>query len=280
MIVYMHWDMEGVSGLFTREHVWYWEDGVQPHIAEEGRRLLMADVDSATAAALQTGAERVIVCDTHHGGGNLLIPEMLDDPRVTYHGHSRAIRDGKPRWMPDLDERVDGLMLLGHHAKAGTEGAFLPHTWNLDWADFAINGESVGEIGIEACFAGSFGVPLLLVQGDEAGCREAERQFPGVVTAAVKRAESHDRCSGLDAESARRLTAQKVAEAIQKARSRRPAPFKPSLPMRVTLWMTSAAGADTMAAKPHARRIDAETVEWVVERQCDVVKWIANAGVD
>src|SRR5436305_8749332 len=125
MKLYMHWDMEGVSGLFTREQVWFWEEGVRPEIADEGRRLLMADVNSATAAALKAGADRVIVCDTHHGGGNMIIPEMLDDPRVTYHGRSRAVRDGKSRWMPDLDERVDGLMLMGHHAKAGTAGAFL-----------------------------------------------------------------------------------------------------------------------------------------------------------
>jgi D-amino peptidase len=280
MTVYMHWDMEGVSGLFTREHVWFWEEGVRPAIAEEGRRLLMADVNSATAAALQAGADQVIVCDTHHGGGNLILPELLADPRVTYHGRSRAIRDGKSRWMPDLDESVDGLMLLGHHARAGTEGAFLPHTWSLEWADFAINGQSVGEIGIEACFAGYWEVPLILVQGEEAGCREAETQFPGVVTAAVKRAASHDLCSGLDAESARRLTGEKVAEAIEKARTDRPAPYKPSLPMQVTVRLTSAAAAGMAASKPGARRVDEQTVEWVVDRQCDVVRWIANAGVD
>jgi D-amino peptidase len=278
--LFMHWDMEGVSGLFTREHVWFWEDGVRPDIAEEGRRLLMADVDSATAAALQAGADQVIVCDTHHGGGNILIPEMLADPRVTYHSRSRAIRDGKSRWMPDLDENTDGLMLLGHHAKAGTSGAFLPHTWSLEWADFLVNGQSVGEIGIEACFAGYWDVPLILVQGDEAGCREAETQFPGVVTAAVKHAESHDLCSGLDAASARRLTAAKVAEAIKKARTHHPAPFKPSLPMRVQVRLSSVAGAEAEAAKPGARRTDEQTVEWLVERQCDVVKGIANAGLD
>jgi D-amino peptidase len=280
MKLYMHWDMEGVSGLFTREHVWFWEEGVRPHIAEEGRRLLMADVDAATAAALQAGADAVIVCDTHHGGGNLILPELLPDPRVTYHGRSRAIRDGKPRWMPDLDESVDGLMLLGHHAKAGTKSAFLPHTWDLEWADFAINGESVGEIGIEACFAGYWDVPLILVHGDEAGCREAETQFPGVVTAAVKRAQSDDLCAGLDPTSARRLTAEKVAEAIEKARSKPPAPYKPSLPMRVTVRMQSVAGAERAATKPGARRTDEHTVEWVVERQCDLVKGIANAGVE
>jgi D-aminopeptidase len=36
MKVYMHWDMEGVSGLFTREHVWFWEDEVRTDIADEG----------------------------------------------------------------------------------------------------------------------------------------------------------------------------------------------------------------------------------------------------
>jgi hypothetical protein len=28
--IFMHWDMEGTSGLFTREQVWYWEKGVRP----------------------------------------------------------------------------------------------------------------------------------------------------------------------------------------------------------------------------------------------------------
>jgi D-amino peptidase len=280
MKLYMHWDMEGVSGLFTREQVWFWEEGVRPDVAEGGRRLLMADVNAATAVALDAGADAVIVCDTHHGGGNMIIPELLADPRVTYHGRSRAVRDGKSRWMPDLDESVDGLMLMGHHAKAGTAGAFLPHTWSLEWADFQINGRSVGEIGIETCFAGYWDVPLLLVHGEQAGCREAEAQFPGVVTAAVKRAESHDRCSGLDEESARRLTGQKVAEAIERARSDRPAPYKPSLPMRVRVRLSSPVAMEAAAAKPGAVRVAEDAVEWVLERQCDVVKGIANAGLE
>jgi D-aminopeptidase len=62
--VFMLWDMEGVSGIFTREHVWFWEPGARDHIAEEGRRLLMADVNSAVAAALDAGVDELIVCDT------------------------------------------------------------------------------------------------------------------------------------------------------------------------------------------------------------------------
>ncbi|HEX2515474.1 MAG TPA: M55 family metallopeptidase, partial [Chloroflexota bacterium] len=164
--LYMLWDMEGASGLFERDQAWYWHPHVPPETAAAGLRLLMADVNGAVAAALEAGADEVIVCDTHHGGGNLRLPVMLRDPRVTYHGHSRgAGKDGRERWMPDLDETVDGFLLPGHHAKAGTPDAFLPHTSSLAWLDFRINGRSVGEIGLEACYAGHWGVPLVFVQG-------------------------------------------------------------------------------------------------------------------
>jgi D-amino peptidase len=278
--IFMHWDMEGASGLFTQDQAWYWEKGVSPETVDEARDLLTADVNSAVRAALDAGVDELIVCDTHHGGGNFRMDKLLSDPRVTYLEKSVGVENGKRRWMPGLDENVDGLMLMAHHAKAGTEGAFLPHAQTLAWADFRINGQSVGEIGIESCYAGHWNVPLILVQGDEAACRETEQQFPGVVTAAVKRAESRDRCTGLDAEAARRLTALKVAEAIRKLPSGGFKPFKPALPMAVAIRMTTPEAARRAAEKPGARAVDPYTVEAGVARQCEVIQWITGNGLD
>ncbi len=275
----MLWDMEGVGGIFRREQVWYWEEGVPEEVGQQGRDLLMADVNSAAAAALEAGVDELIVCDTHHGGGNIVLERMLSDPRITYLQRSRGYQDGQFRWLPGLDETVDGFMVPGHHAKAGTEGAFLPHTWTLQWADFRVNGQSIGEMGIEACFAGYWDVPTVMMQGDEAACREAECQFPGIVTACVKRFETHDLCSGLDPAAARRLTAQKVAEAVEKLRTGPPAPYKPSVPMTVTIRMRSAQDAESAAEKPGVERLDEFTVEGRVDRQCDVVKWILGTGL-
>ena len=280
MKIFMHWDMEGVSGIFTREQVWFWEPTVRERIAEEGRRLLMADINSAVAAALDAGVDELIVCDTHHGGGNIRLGEMLSDPRVTYLIRSRGIQDGKLRWMPGLDEAVDGFMLPGHHARAGTVGAFLPHTWMLEWEDFRINGQSVGEMGIEACFAGYWGIPVIFAQGDDAACREAEGMFPGIVTACVKRATGPDTCDGPDAASARRLTAEKVAQAVARLGAGGCRPFGPTLPMTVTIRMTTRRTAEAAADRPGVRRIDVRTVESRVARHSDVVKWIVDAGLD
>jgi D-amino peptidase len=180
--------------------------------------------------------------------------------------------------MPGLDETVDGLMLPGHHAKAGTAGAFLPHTSSREWADFRINGQSVGEIGIEACYDGHWNVRLVFVQGDEKGCAEARRQFPGVLTAAVKRSVTPDRAAGLDPEAGRLHTARKVSEAIVKLRSGKLRAFKTRLPMTVTLRMTTAEAAAKAAARPGVRRLDEFTVGSSVSRQCDVMYWIQGLG--
>jgi D-amino peptidase len=279
--LYMLWDMEGVSGLFTREQCWYWEPGARAHVAAEGRGLLMADVRDACAAALAAGADEVIVCDTHHGGGNLVLDQMPADPRITYHGRSVGSQDGARRWMPGLDHSVDGFLLPGHHAKEGTPGAFLPHTaWGKEVADFRINGRSVGEIGLESCFAGHWDIPFVLVQGDAAVCQEAREAYPGVATAEVKRAIGRDQCVGPDAAVARRLTGEKIAEAIELLRAGRQEPFKPRLPMTVTVELRTIEQAEALARRPGVRLLPPLTVETELERQCDVVKWFKGTGLD
>jgi len=280
MKLFMLWDMEGVSGIVCREQVWFWEEGVRAEVAEEGRQLLIADINASAAAALEAGVDELIVCDTHHGGGNIILNQMLQDPRITYLEGARGYQDGKLRWMPGLDETVDGFLVPGHHAMAGTTGAFLPHTWSLEWADFRVNSRSIGEMGIEACFAGHWDIPVIFAQGDEAACREAEAMFPGIVTAPVKRAVDREACEGPDPAAARRLTAERVAEAVGALRDGRCRPFQPTLPMTVSVRMVSPEQAEVVAAKPGVERKDEYTVEFVAERHCDVVGWIVAAGLD
>lgn len=279
--IYMIWDMEGTSGVFQRNQTWYKEKGVPKEVAEAGIKLMIDDVNSAVAAALKAGADRVIVCDVHGGGGNIRLDQMLADPRVTYHPRERGIVDGKRQWLPGLDATVTGVMLMGHHAKAGTEHAFLPHTCSTEWADFSINGQSVGEIGYEGCYAGHYGVPVILVHGDEALGREAAALFPGVVTACVKHAEDDPYvATGLDPDAAHRLVAEKITEAIKKVQTAdRPAPYKPAVPLRVALRMKAESAADKIATRPGAERKDPFTVECEVAKQGNVIKWLTGDGL-
>jgi len=100
------------------------------------------------------------------------------------------------------------------------------------------------------------------------------------VTACVKRATSPDTCEGPDAASARRLTAETVAQAVGRLRAGGGRPFQPALPMTVAIRMTTPQKAEAAAGRPRVRRVDELTVEAQVERHCDVVKWIVNTGLD
>lgn len=277
--LFLNCDMDGSPGIFTREQAWYWETGARPEVGREARELFTADINAASEAALEAGATELIVCDTHHGGGNFIQEKLLRDKRIIYLYRSVGMEEGKRRWMPGMNETVAGLILPGHHAKASTEGAFLPHTWNFEWLDFTINGQSVGEIGIEACFAGHWDVPLIHVQGDEAACAEVRRQFPSAGTTAVKRGTT-DSCTGLTPEAARRETARGIKQSILNLRAGKMRSYKPSLPMTITLRMRTMDAAAKAAQRPGVLRLDDHTVEARVGRQCDVVKWLLGTGLD
>lgn len=277
--LFLHWDMDGSNGIFTREQAWYWENGVPEATALGARQLFTDSVNAASQAALKAGATELIVCDTHHGGGNLIREKLITDPRITYLYRSVGLENGKRRWMPGLDQTVDGLLLPGHHAKTFTPGAFLPHTWNFEWADFTINRQSVGEIGIEACYAGHWNIPFLFVQGDEAACLETRIQFPWVVTTAVKRGTT-EFCTGLDPQAAHQATAKGIAEAIEGLRAGKMRPYKPKLPMTITLRMRTMDAAAKAAQRPGVLRLDDHTLEARVGSQAEVVKWLLGTGLD
>jgi D-amino peptidase len=277
--LFMNCDMDGSPGIFTREQAWYWEPGARPEVGREACELFTADINNASEAALSAGATDLIVCDTHHGGGNLIQEKLLRDPRITYLYRSVGIENGVRRWMPGLNETIAGLLLPGHHAKTGTEGAFLPHTWNFEWLDFTINGQSVGEIGIEACYAGHWNVPLIFVQGDEAACAESRRLFPHAITTAVKRGAT-DSCTGLSPEAAKRETARGIKQAVEALRAGKMPPYRPTLPMTITLRMRTMDAAAKAGQRPGVQRLDDHTLEARVGRQCDVVKWLLGTGLD
>lgn len=175
MKIYMAVDMEGISGINSPEYVLQ----TGRHYAA-GQRLMTADVNAAVCGAFDGGADEVIVADVHAASGNILV-EALDERALLLAGTPH-----QPRF-PFLDEKVDGMFLLGYHAMAGTERANLEHTMSsASWHCFRVNGKPYGELGIDAEIAAESGVPVVMVSGDDKLCAEAKEWLGDVETAKVK----------------------------------------------------------------------------------------------
>lgn len=169
-------DMEGISGVVHWDHV-----SLSHPEYSRFRRIMTEDVNAAIRGAIEGGAEEVVISDGHAYGRNILIEEL--DPRA-------RLNSGTPSplsMVQGVDQGVNGVIYVGYHARIGTQNAILEHTWSDERvANVWINGELFGEIGLNAAVSGHFGVPVIMISGDQAACAEAAALLGTIETVVVK----------------------------------------------------------------------------------------------
>ena len=171
-------DMEGASGVT-------WPDDVAPGTEEwqRFRRMLTSDVNAAIRGVFAGGADEVLVNEAHSTMRNILLEDL--DPRA-------AMLTGrhKPLGMMDGVTDADAVAFVGYHAGAGEPGV-LAHTYlGAVLTGLWINGEPASEGRLNALVAGSLGVPVVLVTGDDRTCDDAAGYAPAAEAVAVKTAVS------------------------------------------------------------------------------------------
>ena len=169
-------DVEGVSGIVSYTQA---KPGAPEYVS--GRKLFMGDLLALLEGLQEGGADEVILYDEHAGGRNVDLEQIPDFCRVIC-----GCPPYRSDWPGGIDNTFDGMILLGYHAKHGTSGALLPHTYESDIKDIRLNGISLGEIGIETAIAGDYGVPSVMITGDSASIQEATSLCPGIVAVIVK----------------------------------------------------------------------------------------------
>jgi D-amino peptidase len=197
MKVWISFDMEGVAGIVD------WDQCRPTGGAryEIGCQLMLAEVNAAIEGAIAGGASEVVLNDSHGTMANL-------DPRQIAGGATYLAGRHKPRYMMQgLDETFDAAFFVGYHGSISGRPSTLSHTYNPEvFAAARVNGQEVGESGINALVAEHFGVPIAFVSGDEVTRRETEPFAPQAVHVTTK--ESLTRFSALNLhpqESCRRI---------------------------------------------------------------------------
>ena len=179
MKVFISVDIEGITGLVS------WSQCSRPDGNSFdyafARRMMSHDLNAAIKGARAAGATKIVIKDSHGNSKNLLIEDL--EPGVELISGHGAGTDGM---MQGIDASFDAAMLVGYHAMAGTTGGVMEHTITGGIHRLFINGQELGEMGLSAGVAGRFGIPLVMVSSDDAGCKEASELIPGVMTASTK----------------------------------------------------------------------------------------------
>ena len=247
-------DMEGISGVV------HW-DQVNPQHKEyeRFRKLMTADVNAAVRGSFEGGAREVVVSDGHAHARNILIEEL--DARA-------RLNTGSPSALAMIQgvDAADAALFIGYHARSGTQHAILDHTWSGSVAEVSLNSQPVGEIGWNAAVCGHFGVPVLMVSGDQNACAEAEALLGPVETAIVKRAKGRMAAECLPPEVAQQKIFDAARRAVQRlAAGEAPPPLQFETPVKVSVGFTHSDMADRAAIYPGAQRLEGRRVEFLAD---------------
>jgi D-amino peptidase len=240
-------DMEGITGVVHADQT----DSTHPEY-QRFRRLMTADVNAAIRGAFDGGADEVIVSDGHGGARNILIEEL--------DGRAR-LNSGSPSpfsMMQGIDGGIQGVILAGYHARMGTPNAILDHTWSsARVAGVWLNGDPVGEIGLNAALAGHFGAPVIMISGDQTACAEAASLVGSLETAVVKQATGRTSAECLPPEVTQVLIHDTAKRAVKHLREgKAPKPLGVVTPVIVAVEFIRSEMADAASLLPGARRSD------------------------
>ena len=264
MKIYISSDMEGSTGVVSAAQV----DCTKPQYAF-GRAMQAADVAAAVKAALDSGAECVVVNDSHCTMTNLDI--------AGFGGEVRLIT-GAPKLLGMVEgaRGCDAAIFLGYHAMAGTEKAVLDHTFDQHTIyGLAIHGRKMGETGVNALLCGALGVPVIMVSGDDALCLEAGsllgRQLE---TCSVKEGLGRAAALCLTPESSAELIRSGVKRAVERLKKGEFAPFTPAAPYLLEVTLMNTLQTDAASLVPGAVRTAARTLRFETEDALELRRFL------
>ena len=249
-------DMEGITGVTN------WNQ-VDPAHAEypRFRRLMTSDVNAAIRGVCTSGIDDILVTDGHEYGTNLLI-EDLDPCAQLISG------DYSPLAMiQGVDQGVDGVILVGYHARAGSRNAILDHTWSSRRvANLWLNDILVGEYGLNGAVAGHFNVPVIMLTGDQTTCTQATELLGPIETVVVKTALSRMAAICLPPSVTEELIQKAASQVVKRLQAGgAPKPFVIPPPVRVTIEFNTSDQADQASIYPSAERVDGRQLSFTAD---------------
>lgn len=216
------------------------------------------DLNAAIEGVIAAGATEIIVNDSHAGMNNLFPEDVHPEAKL-------LLGSRKPlSMMQGIDDSYDAAVFVGYHARAGSQYGALSHTYSGQIFEIKVNGVALGEAQINGGVAGHFGVPLILVTGDQELSAQVKKTNPAIETAIVKYAQTRGATLCLHPEKGQAI----IREAAEKALKRRKsiAPIKFKAPIRFDLTFYATQMADIVERIPGTQRVDSRTISYVSKK--------------
>ncbi len=262
MKIFISVDIEGICDVVNQEHT-----SNSGFLYNSARRQMTLEANAAVEGAFNAGATEVVVNDSHGPMVNIM-PELLDKRAKLITGTTKPLS-----MMQNLDYTFDGVMFVGYHSRNNTTGV-LSHTISGASVDnIWINDRIVGETGFNAHTAAYFGVPVIMVTGDDI-LKDEVRDILGdkVEYVQVKKAITRYSAECVHPEVACEMIREAAERAVKNIDKMRP--LEVNGPFVGRLQLHNSGQADGASKLPFSKRVSGDTVEFANEDLLTVIRAI------
>jgi D-amino peptidase len=200
------------------------------------RDYMTREVLAAIEAAREMGATEIVVSDSHGNGENLLLDLLPEDIQL--------VRSW-PRPLMMMEGILTGLK---------------------------VNGVEMPEAGISALIAGHFGVPVVMISGDDAIATEATALLGDLEVAVVKWSYGFHSARTLMPGPAQRVIAERTRAAL--ARLEEFQPYVMPNPLALDISFKNYMPAELLAYLPNVERVDSHSVRFEARDAVELSRFI------
>jgi D-amino peptidase len=253
MKVYIITDLEGVAGVVS------WDSHQERSSDIKATEWMTAEIQAAIDGARSGGVAEIIVAERH----KVIIDKLDKDVKLALAGGFSLA------YLPGLDETVDGVFIVGQHARAGVGKGVLNHTGNSAIFNTYLNGIAVGELGFEMAYAGSMKVPVILLTGDAEAIQEAEALVDNMETVTVKEGINKYQAISLHPRKARELIREGAKRAVERINEIKP--FVLETPYEYKVEFTTTQTVSKMCLIPGVRKVDERSIAYTSDNFQEIV---------
>ena len=254
--------MEGITGVVTGEQL-----GPTGFEYQRFREFMTAEALAAVEAAKESGATEIVVVDAHGNGQNLLIDKFPNDVRIV-RSWPRPLM-----MMQGIDSTFGAAIFIGYHSSTTNPNGVRAHTISsATLAAVELNGVSMPESGINAAIAGHFGVPIVMISGDDAAVGEAQRLIGPMEGAVVKQSISFHAANTMTPAAGQALIREKVKAGLAKRASLRP--YVINKPVRLDVTFKNYTPAEVAAYLPGVERPTSHSIRFTGRDMLEVSRFL------
>jgi D-amino peptidase len=260
--VYISADMEGIVATVTGDQL-----GPSGFEYQRFREIMTAEVNAAIEAAREAGATEILVSDSHGNGENLLVERLPQDIQLV-RSWPRPLM-----MMQGIERGFDAAILLGYHASTANTSGVRAHTMSsANLTAVRINGVDMPEAGLSAAIAGDFGVPVVLLTGDDAIAEEATALLGDIEVAVTKWSYGFHSARTLMPEAAYALIRERVGSALRRLEDFRP--YRLEGPLTLEISFKNYMPAEVLAYLPRVDRVDSHTIRFVGRDMTEISRFM------